>query len=77
MTTPNPLPGGNPRFLIWILFFFFAIAIANQMTGIYMENLWYESTGYGSVYWTRLGFQVSVFAAFGRPRHHAQIRPAL
>jgi hypothetical protein len=64
MSASHPRPPGGPRFLFWILAFFLVVAIANQAIGIYMEDLWHSSTGYQSVYWTRLMFQFAAFAVF-------------
>src|SRR3954469_13906449 len=36
-----------------------------ESTSIYVENLWFQSVGYSSVYWYQLRAQGSTFLAFG------------
>ncbi len=40
------------------------IIIVNQVISIYVENLWFDSVGYRSVYWYRLAMQLGAFGVF-------------
>ena len=41
------------------------LVAANVATGIYVEDLWFDSLGFGTVYWYRLMMQAGVFLAVG------------
>ena len=40
------------------------LLLANQAISIYVETLWFETVGFESVYWYRLGMQWGTFAVF-------------
>ena len=58
-----PLPGAG---LVFRLFGILLVLIAaNVAVGIYVEDLWFDSLGYSSVYWYRLQMQAGAFVVFG------------
>src|SRR5688572_5169851 len=51
------------------LMIFFAVLFAAFLSGgtalsYYIESMWFDSLGYGEVFWTNLNLRAGVFAAF-------------
>ncbi len=58
-------PRRSRRFL-WILAVFAAIAFGGRTAlSYYVDGLWFGSLGYRGVFWTTMGLQWAVYAAFG------------
>src|SRR5205085_10651458 len=38
--------------------------LLSRAAGVYLETLWFGSLGYGSVYWTSLGYEHALFGVF-------------
>src|SRR5215471_1729191 len=58
-------PGAIRRFAIRIALIVVVLIALFQSVSIYVENLWFQSVGYSSVYWYQLRAQGSTFLAFG------------
>src|SRR5580704_2366997 len=42
----------------------FAVLCGGAAVSYYVDALWFESLGYGSVFWTRIAVQAATFVAF-------------
>ncbi len=60
--------GGNGRRIGWILFGIAAIVLIGLFSfglDLWTDALWYQSVGFDSVFWTRIGAQAGLFALAG------------
>src|SRR5262249_42533363 len=62
------MPPRGPRRrrpILWLAIVALGLFVgATTLLSYYVESVWFASLGYGDVFWTTLGFQCAVFAAF-------------
>ena len=60
---PAPTAPG-PRLIIKVFAFLFLLILAGRGISMYVEDLWFSSVGFRSVYWIRIGMQLGAFLIF-------------
>src|SRR2546421_1136247 len=62
---PERTPGRRRR-RRWLLILALVVValLLSRAAGVYLETLWFGSLGYGSVYWTSLGYELALFGVF-------------
>src|SRR5262249_15244994 len=61
------MPPRGPRRrrpILWLAIVALVLFVGNTLLSYCVESVWFASLGYGDVFWTTLGFQCAVFAAF-------------
>src|SRR5580692_6997463 len=62
---PSSPPGRHRRRLLpWLWVPILAIIVLGLSLSYYVDALWFDSLGYGSVFWTRLNLQSLTFIVF-------------
>ncbi|HEY1891157.1 MAG TPA: UPF0182 family protein [Steroidobacteraceae bacterium] len=62
---PPRLRSGSRRVLILTIVAIVVVAyLCSTTVSYYVDSLWFGALGYASVFWTRLGLEISVFCAF-------------
>jgi hypothetical protein len=60
---PAQSPPGA-RLILRVFAFLFLLILAGRGVSMYVEDLWFSSVGFRSIYWTRIGFQLGAFLIF-------------